>query len=375
MNKRKILLSMIIVSITTCICAFMAKADTVSKNYVFFVEKQYSTVLTALGKLESSLQALLNKPSELTLHEARKNWIEVRALYAQTEVFRFYDGPIEQYETRINSWPIRYQFIESDSYNAVTGSQIIKGFLSNNSFDLTNEKIIIINQLEDTKYVSLGWHAIEYMVWGVRSENENAGNRSASYFIENSEQIRKRLYLKILIEQLRNDLESVHLQWVLDTRQGSNRFANSFIKLSKQESLTKIITGAHSLVGLEILQERFLAPIDSGDPNEQQSCFSGTTTNDHINNIIGVKKLWEEVLYKEIVDKNKVLASHISNAIVRSETKARALPYYFKDVILAKEHSNDFKSAHEYEDSLKQLSNSLYELAKYYNVSTNVPKY
>ena len=50
--------------------------------------------------------ALLATPSEATLAAARDAWLAARVPYMQTEVFRFGNPVVDDWEGRVNAWPL-----------------------------------------------------------------------------------------------------------------------------------------------------------------------------------------------------------------------------------------------------------------------------
>ena len=79
-------------------------------NYADIVEATYADTLADAQALDGTLEALVADPSDTTLAAARTAWLDSREPYLQTEVFRFYDGPIDNAEDGpeglINAWPL-----------------------------------------------------------------------------------------------------------------------------------------------------------------------------------------------------------------------------------------------------------------------------
>jgi putative iron-regulated protein len=58
------------------------------------------------------VQTPADAPSSDSLDSARQAWNDARVPYAQTEAYRFYDGPVDAVEGRINAWPIDENLID-----------------------------------------------------------------------------------------------------------------------------------------------------------------------------------------------------------------------------------------------------------------------
>ena len=69
-------------------------ADAVS-TYSQIVEASYLDSVITASALNDALAALVAAPSEANMDAARQAWLDSREPYLQTEVYRFYDGPID----------------------------------------------------------------------------------------------------------------------------------------------------------------------------------------------------------------------------------------------------------------------------------------
>ena len=66
----------------------------------------YQDSLTTARALDAAIDDLIANPSEGTLDAARAAWIAARAPYQQTEVFRFGNAIVDDWEGRVNAWPL-----------------------------------------------------------------------------------------------------------------------------------------------------------------------------------------------------------------------------------------------------------------------------
>ena len=73
----------------------------------------YEDSLASAEALAGANSALVAEPSATRLEAAREAWLRARIPYAQSEVFRFYDGPIDKVELWLNTWPIDESYVES----------------------------------------------------------------------------------------------------------------------------------------------------------------------------------------------------------------------------------------------------------------------
>src|SRR4051794_21073771 len=98
------------------VCAqSVARVDVIA-TYAAIASASYDDSLASAKVMQRAIDAFLARPAAETLAAAKKSWLAAREWYGQTEVFRFYGGPIDGAdgpEPRINSWPIDEAYIDS----------------------------------------------------------------------------------------------------------------------------------------------------------------------------------------------------------------------------------------------------------------------
>jgi len=83
-----------------------AEPAAVVKHYADMALAKYEDALAGAQALQSKVDALLAAPSAQTLQDARRAWIDARAPYMQTEVYRFGNPIVDDWEPRVNAWPL-----------------------------------------------------------------------------------------------------------------------------------------------------------------------------------------------------------------------------------------------------------------------------
>ena len=78
----------------------------VIETYANIAEATYADTLAAAVKLRASIQAFLAKPNAETLDAARKAWRAARIPYMQTEAYRFGNKIVDDWEKKVNAWPL-----------------------------------------------------------------------------------------------------------------------------------------------------------------------------------------------------------------------------------------------------------------------------
>ena len=81
------------------------RADVV-KTYADIGQAMYEDALARARVLQKAVRALVDAPSEATLQAAREAWLSAREPYMQTEVFRFGNSVVDEWEGKVNAWPL-----------------------------------------------------------------------------------------------------------------------------------------------------------------------------------------------------------------------------------------------------------------------------
>jgi putative iron-regulated protein len=255
----------------------------------------YGLALDGALTLQDAVVAFVAAPSDDTLADARAAWNLARPAYLQTEVFRFYGGPIDDEEDgpegRINGWPLDEAYID---YVVDADGEPIEGGLVNLPEEMpsiTQEAIAEANEVGGEKNLSAGFHAIEFLLWGQDLSETGPGDRPFTDYTTAPNAERRGLYLTEVTALLVADLESVEHGW----KPGSGdhqHYVDTFVADDPTVSLTKIVTGMGSLSGAELTSERMNNAFQERDQEEEHSCFSDTTHVDHLNDLQGIENVY-----------------------------------------------------------------------------------
>jgi putative iron-regulated protein len=74
--------------------------------YADIAAAKYEDSLIAARALQDAVDALVAEPSAEALHAARAAWLKARVPYQQTEVYRFGNAIVDDWEGRVNAWPL-----------------------------------------------------------------------------------------------------------------------------------------------------------------------------------------------------------------------------------------------------------------------------
>ena len=259
-------------------------ASAVIDAYVAGGRAQYVAAVADAAKLQSAVEALLAQPNKETLAAARAAWVAARPAYLVTEAFRFYDGPIEEVEGEVNSWPMNEAYID------YTVDAPKSGIINDPASSVEAAALAGLNQKADEADVTTGWHAIEFLLWGQDLSATGPGDRPATDFVPGTpETDKRRAYLKAVTDLLVADLQKVAAEW---DPAAANSYAAKLKAMPQREVIGRMINGIAVLAGSEMRSERMAVALDSGDQEDEQSCFSDTTRQDFVYDLKGVENVW-----------------------------------------------------------------------------------
>jgi len=269
----------------------------------------YQDSLTTAEKLQAAVAKLVAEPTEDNLKAARAAWIAARVPYQQTEAFRFGNKIVDDWEGKVNSWPLDEGLIdyvdqaygtenpENQLYVAnVIASQSIN--IGGETVDLTDiSKELLADKLQEAgnveANVATGYHAIEFLLWGqdLNGTDPGAGDRPATDFdtknCTGGHCDRRARYLEVVTALLVDDLKWMVDQWGKD---GDARKAVTEAEGSK--GLVTIFTGLGSLSYGEMAGERMKLGLLLHDPEEEHDCFSDNTHNSHFYDVVGIRNVY-----------------------------------------------------------------------------------
>lgn len=298
------------------LAAALAWADTPSPSsqqvlstYADIAHASFADALETAKTLQSAIDKLVSVPTDATLGEARSAWLAARVPYQQTEAFRFGNKIVDDWEGKVNSWPLDEGLIDyvDASYgfdnpeNPLFTANIIAAKsikIGGEEVDLTTiSKELLADKLQEAggveANVATGYHAIEFLLWGqdLNGTDAGAGNRPASDFDTknctggNCE--RRAAYLKAVADLLVDDLSFMVAQW---TEGGAARKAAAGD--GGKGGLKTIFIGLGSLSYGELAGERMKLGLLLHDPEEEHDCFSDNTHNSHYYDVIGIRNVY-----------------------------------------------------------------------------------
>jgi putative iron-regulated protein len=269
-----------------------ANAGDAVEQYAEIVYASYSDALAAAEELDQAIDTFAVAPSAAGFTAAQTAWRDSRPPYLQTEVYRFYDGPIDNPEDGpeglLNAWPLDEQWID----NVVGGAD--EGMINDPEIEITAASIEGRNEAGGEKNISTGYHAIEFLLWGQDTDPNGPGDRPYTDYVTGEggtslNQDRRALYLTTTSNLLLGHLETLTEAWSPDS---TSNYRASFVADEPASALGKILSGMIILSGFETGQERLQAALEEKNQEEEHSCFSDNTHVDMIEDVRGVQNVW-----------------------------------------------------------------------------------
>ena len=305
---KTLLAAMAFVALPATAFAQSAERDVLS-HYADLAHAVYEDSLITARDLQGAVNQFIAEPTEENLANARDVWRAARVPYQQSEVYRFGNAIVDDWEGKVNAWPLDEGLIDYVAASYGAESEENPGYRANvvasPSFTFSGEMIdagsITKALLADTLHelggveanVATGYHAVEFLLWGqdLNGTGAGAGARPASDFDPancswgNCD--RRVAYLQTATDLLVDDLAWMTAQWAPggEAREG-------LVGGDVTRGLATIVTGMGSLSYGELAGERMQLGLLLHDPEEEHDCFSDNTHASHYYDALGVRNIY-----------------------------------------------------------------------------------
>lgn len=318
-------------------------------NYADLVYTNYQDAYDKAVAMQMVIDAFVAAPTASTMEAAKRAWLEARIPYGQSEVFRFQDGPIDRNggpEGQLNAWPLDEVYIDY-----VDGDPTA-GIINDPTIEISKAMLMDLNEgamgdvfgqgdaFDAEKAISVGYHAVEFLLWGQDLDNAGPGSRPYTDFIEgggtaeNGE--RRGQYLSIVAEIIVDDLSGLVDEW-----SPGGAYRGEFLAMDDNMALTKMMDGMGILSKGELGAERMDVGLETLDQEDEHSCFSDNTHIDILMNATGIQNVylgryeWFDGpgLNDLIRDADPAMADNLDAAFVASIEAINAMPVPFDQAI------------------------------------------
>ena len=272
-------------------------------TYADIAHAMYEDSLTEAKKLQGAIAALVEAPGDGSLAAARAAWLASRVPYQQTEVYRFGNPLVDDWEGKVNAWPLDEGLIdyvaasygeESDenaqyAANVIANPEITASGRTLDASTIDAELLRALHEIDEVESnVATGYHAIEFLLWGqdLNGTEAGAGNRPATDFdpanCTGGHCGRRIAYLATAADMVVTDLQEMVGYWA----EGGE--ARAAVTDNPDDGLRAMLQGLGSLSYGELAGERMKLGLLLHDPEEEHDCFSDNTHNSHYYDIVGM---------------------------------------------------------------------------------------
>ena len=314
------------------------QAAAVVSQYAELALAVFSDALSSAETLQGAINTFLEQPTESNLQLAREAWLVSRTAYMQSEVFRFGNPVVDEWEGQLNAWPLDEGLIDyvSTDYQAALGNPGAQAnIIANPQLQIGEDQIDLgqitpdllasLNELGGSEAnVATGYHAIEFLLWGqdLNGSNPGAGERPASDYAVDSgctgnNCVRRREYLKAVTQLLVSDLRFMVGQWQADQPEN---YRTQLLAEPAANGLRKMLFGMGSLSLGELAGERLKVALEANSTEDEQDCFSDNTHNSHFYDAKGIRNVYLGEYRK--LDGSTVSGPSLSSLLAAVDTQA-----------------------------------------------------
>ncbi|WP_022962607.1 imelysin family protein [Halopseudomonas pelagia] len=287
----------------------------VAKHYADLAHATYKDAATTAQALNEAVDALISEPTEANLAAAKQAWLDARVAYQQSEVFRFGNAVVDDWEGQLNAWPLdegMIDYVAADDYQHEMGNEgATANIIANTSIniggetldvsDLTPELLADLNEIGGSEAnVATGYHAIEFLLWGqdLNGYAAGSGERPVTDYASNDACTnghcdRRAEYLDAVTDLLVTDLQWMTEQWAEDQSGNSaGNYRAELLAMPSEDVMQKMLFGMGSLSLGELAGERMKVALEANSYEDEHDCFSDNTHNSHFYNAKGIQNVY-----------------------------------------------------------------------------------
>ena len=284
--------------------------EQVVSHYADIAHATFADAHSTAQALQAAVNAFVAAPSEATQQAAKDAWLAARVPYMQSEVFRFGNPLVDEWEGQVNAWPLDEGLIDyvADDYDYALGNDgAIANIIGSQSIQVGEEKIDVsnltpellagLNELGGSEAnVATGYHAIEFLLWGqdLNGTQAGAGERPYTDYLTDENCTggnceRRAQYLTVVTDLLVDDLAEMTAQWAAGNPEN---YRTELLAESAEQGLRKAFFGMGSLSLGELAGERMKVALEASSTEDEHDCFSDNTHNSHYYNAKGIRNVY-----------------------------------------------------------------------------------
>lgn len=284
--------------------------EQVISHYADIAHATFADAHSTAQALQAAVNAFIAAPSAQTQQAAKDAWLAARIPYMQSEVFRFGNTLVDEWEGQVNAWPLDeglIDYVDGDYQYALGNDGATANIIASQSIQVGEEQVDVsvltaellagLNELGGSEAnVATGYHAIEFLLWGqdLNGTQPGAGARSYTDYLTDENCTggnceRRAQYLKVVTDLLVDDLAEMTAQWASGN---PDNYRTQLLAESTEKGLRKAFFGMGSLSLGELAGERMKVALEASSTEDEHDCFSDNTHNSHFYNAKGVRNVY-----------------------------------------------------------------------------------
>lgn len=270
----------------------------VIETYAAIAHAVYEDAYRGAVELRQAVDAFLASPGAATHEAAKQAWLRSRIPYGQSEVFRFGNPNVDEWEGGVNAWPLDEGLIDyvAGGYEYEAGNPHATANIIAGAEPITIELLRGYHERDGSEAnVATGYHAIEFLLWGqdFNHRPDDRGLRPYTDYVpgegcSNGNCERRREYLRQVTELLAADLAAMAADWA----PGGDNYRARFLRREPADALRGMFFGMGSLSLGELAGERMNVALLAGSQEDEHSCFSDNTHMDIESNLRGIRSVY-----------------------------------------------------------------------------------
>lgn len=270
----------------------------VMETYAAIAHAVYEDSFRSAVELQRAVEAFLDSPGAATHDAAKQAWLRARIPYGQSEVFRFSNPNVDQWEGKVNAWPLDEGLIDyvAGSYEHEEGNLHATANLIAGTTPISVDLLRGYHEKDGSEAnVATGYHAVEFLLWGQDFNHQptDRGLRPYTDYVpgeacSNGNCERRREYLIQVTALLVADLAAIAEDWA----PGRDNYRARFLRQEPVDALRGMFFGMGSLSLGELAGERMNVALLAGSQEDEHSCFSDNTHLDIDSNLRGIRNVY-----------------------------------------------------------------------------------
>ena len=278
-------------------------AKEIALDYVSQISSDLNQAGIEIGNFQSSIRIFIDDTSNENLDNSRQAWLNAHNAYELTALHRYFMSQfleeqssltLLQLQYQINHWPIVPGYID------YVGGYPDSGIVHDINVNLDGDTLREQHGAFDVSEVTLGFHVIEFLLWGYDTDSgtrpavdydavlELSSEELASgYSLEQLSNNRRRIFLNVVADTLAENFQELQSFWLTESPNIRQRLEAA----SGTELITIVADSMSAMLNEEFLL-RSLYPMLNGDFVESvQSPYSRSTQHAVSSQLSGLERL------------------------------------------------------------------------------------